>query len=70
MKRIAFFAEDEQFERLKALSMATRIKASEYIREGIDLVLIQHWGELKKIQKERGEIERQRARAGLTKPWG
>ena len=70
MKRIAFFAEDEQFQRLKTLSKATRIKASEYIREGIDLVLIKHWGEVKKIQKERGETERQKARAGLTKPRG
>ena len=53
MKRVAFFAGDEQFKKLKALSAATRIKASDYIREGIDIVLQKYRKEFKKAKKEK-----------------
>jgi hypothetical protein len=53
MKRVAFFAGDEQFKKLKALSAATRIKVSDYIREGIDIVLQKYRKELKKAKKEK-----------------
>lgn len=48
MKRVAFFAGDEQFKKLKALSAATRIKMADYIREGIELVLQKYRKEMKK----------------------
>ncbi|MGA2956111.1 MAG: ribbon-helix-helix domain-containing protein [Thermodesulfobacteriota bacterium] len=54
MKRVAFFAGDEQFKKLKALSAATRIKASDYIREGIDMVLAKYQKELKTAKKKGG----------------
>jgi len=54
MKRVAFFAGEEQLKQLKALSAATRIKASDYIREGIDMVLAKYGKALKKAQKKGG----------------
>ncbi len=54
MKRVAFFAGDEQIKKLKALSEATRIKASDYIREGIDMVLERYRKELGKAPKKKG----------------
>ena len=53
MKRVAFFAGDEQFKKLKALSATTRVKMADYIREGIDLILERYRNELKKGQKKR-----------------
>jgi len=54
MKRVAFFAEDEQVKNLKALSLATRVKVADYIREGIDLVLARYRGVIKKSRKKGG----------------
>ena len=42
MKRVAFFADAEQFQKLKALSVATRVKMADYIREGINMVLAKY----------------------------
>jgi hypothetical protein len=50
MKRGAFFVGDEQLKKLKALSAATRIKASDYLREGIDMALAKYSKALKKAQ--------------------
>lgn len=55
MKRVAFFAGDEQIKKLKTLSTATRIKASDYIREGIDMVLAKYSKELKKAPWKGGK---------------
>jgi len=36
----------EQDEQLKALNRATKVPVAEYIRQGIDLILQQHQGEI------------------------
>ncbi len=52
-KRANFFLDEKQIENLKALSLITRVKMSEYVREGIDMVLEKYRKELKKSQKKR-----------------
>jgi hypothetical protein len=54
MKRGAFFVGDEQLKKLKALSAATRIKASDYLREGIDMALAKYSKALKKAPRKGG----------------
>lgn len=51
-KRSNFFIEEKQIENLKALSLVTRVKMSEYVREGIDLVL-QKYRKEKRAGKKR-----------------
>jgi hypothetical protein len=52
MKRGAFFFGDEQLKKLKALSAATRIKASDYLREGIDTALAKYSKALKEAPRK------------------
>ncbi len=52
-KRVNFFLDETQIEGLKALSKVTRVKMSEYVREGIDLILSKYQKELKKSKKGR-----------------
>ena len=47
-QRISFFVYKKQFEDLKALSRVTRVRISDYLREGIDMVLARYKKELKK----------------------
>jgi hypothetical protein len=54
-KRVNFFIDEMQVEGLKALSRATRVKMSDYVREGIDLILAKYQKELKKARKKGGE---------------
>jgi hypothetical protein len=52
MKRVAFFAGDKQFKKLKGLSAATRVKMADYIREGIDLILAKYRKDVVKAKKK------------------
>ena len=60
-KRINVMLEEEQIQRLKTLSRLTRIKMSEFIREGVDFVLSKYYQKeyqkslrtKKKVKKER-----------------
>ena len=54
-KRVNFFIDEKQTEGLKDLSRVTRVKMSEYVREGIDWVLSKYQKELKKGKKKGGE---------------
>lgn len=56
MKRVAFFADDQQFQKLKVLSAATRVKMADYIREGINMVLQKYRRELKRGRKKGGAL--------------
>ncbi len=51
-KRVNMMLEEEQFEWLKILSHVTRIRMSEFIREGLDWILTKYQKELKKGQKK------------------
>ena len=46
--------EEEQFDRLKNLSYVTRIRMSEFIREGVDWILAKYQKELKKAPRKKG----------------
>ena len=52
-KRVNMMLEEEQFERLKILSRVTRIRMSEFIREGLDWILAKYKKELKKSKERR-----------------
>ncbi len=52
-KRVNMMLEEEQFERLKILSRLTRIRMSEFMREGLDWILAKYQKELRK-SKARG----------------
>jgi hypothetical protein len=54
-KRVNFYLEEWQYEGLKKLSSVTRVKVSDYIREGAEMVLQKYKGELKKAQKKGGK---------------
>jgi len=54
-RRVNFFLDEEQLEGLKALSDVTRVRMSEYMREGIEMVLAKYQKELKKAKKKGGE---------------
>jgi metal-responsive CopG/Arc/MetJ family transcriptional regulator len=51
--RETFFIDKDILEKLKKLSGITRVKRSDYIREGIAYVLEKYKAELKKAKKER-----------------
>ena len=53
-KRVNMMLEEEQFERLKNLSRGTRIRMSEFIREGVDWILGKYRKELKKAPRKKG----------------
>ena len=53
-KRVNMMLEEEQFERLKNLSRVTRIRMSEYTREGLDWILAKYQKELKKAPRRKG----------------
>lgn len=53
-KRVNMMLEEEQFERLKTLSRVTRIRMSEFIREGVDWILSKYKKELRKSKKKGG----------------
>jgi len=53
-RRVNFFLDEKQLESLKALSVVTRVRMSEYIREGIEMVLAKYQKELK-AKKKGGE---------------
>lgn len=56
-RRTNVMIDEEQIKGLKTLSSITRVRMSEYIREGIDMVLSRYQKELKKApKKERGVI--------------
>ena len=52
---MTFWMDDKQIVELKILSLATRIKQADFIREGIDMVLSKYQKEIKKAQKKGGE---------------
>jgi predicted DNA-binding protein len=52
--KATFFIEKDMLERLQTLSVTTRIKQADYIREGIAYVLEKYKGELKKAPKKKG----------------
>lgn len=54
-RRVNFFLDEEQLKGLKTLSDVTRVRMSEYMREGIDMVLAKYQKELKKAKKKGGE---------------
>jgi predicted DNA-binding protein len=56
MVKVAFTAEEEQFERLKALSKKTRVPAAVYLREGLERVL-----QLAEKQQRSAEVAAQAA---------
>ena len=49
--KITFFIDPDMLEKLKTLSTVTRVKQSDYIREGIAYVLEKYEAELKKAKK-------------------
>jgi hypothetical protein len=51
--KVAFFLEERQVEGLKTLSSVTRVKMSDYIREGIDIVLEKYKKDIKKAKKSK-----------------
>jgi hypothetical protein len=53
-KRMTFWMEERQIEGLKALSSITRIKQADFIREGIDIVLVKYSKTLKKAPRKGG----------------
>jgi hypothetical protein len=53
-KRVNMMLEEDQFDRLKELSRVTRIRMSEFIREGVDWILAKYQRELKKGRKKGG----------------
>ncbi len=53
-KRVNMMLEEEQFGRLKDLSRVTRIRMSEFIREGVDWILAKYRKELKKAPRKKG----------------
>lgn len=53
--RISVFLDDEQIESLKSLSVITRVKMADYIREGVNLVLERYRKELKDVKKKGGD---------------
>jgi len=50
--RVNFLLDEEQLEGLKALSGVTRVRMSEYMREGIEMVLAKYRKELAKAKKK------------------
>jgi metal-responsive CopG/Arc/MetJ family transcriptional regulator len=52
--RETFYIDKDVLEKLRKLSSITRVKRSDYIREGIDLVLQKYRKELKKKPQSRG----------------
>ena len=53
-RRTNVMIDEEQIKGLKTLSSITRVRMSEYIREGIDMVLSRYQKELKKAPKKKG----------------
>jgi hypothetical protein len=51
-KKIALYLDMNQIEDLKALTTLTKVKMADYMREGIDRILSEHQGELKKPRKK------------------
>ena len=51
--KATFFIEKDMLERLQTLSVTTRIKQADYIREGISYVLDKYKGDFKKAPKGR-----------------
>ena len=54
-QRINVYLDNDQIEKLKALTGATRVKMADYIREGIDLVLEKYKMELNKTKNKGGD---------------
>ncbi len=54
-RRVNFFLDEAQLKGLKTLSDVTRVRMSEYMREGIEMVLVKYQKELKKAKKKGGE---------------
>ncbi len=54
-KRVNMIIEPEQHDQLKVLSKATRIRMSEFIREGIDWILTKYKKEIKEFKKKGGK---------------
>ena len=54
-EKISLYLDKAQIESLRALSGITRVKMSDYIREGVDLILAKYQKELKKAKKKGGE---------------
>ncbi len=54
-QRISTFLDKRQFDELKSLSGMTRVKMADYIREGIDMVLLKYQKDLKKTKRKGGE---------------
>ena len=54
-QKISLYLDKGQIEGLKVLSGFTRVKMSDYIREGVDRILAKYQKELKKAQKKRSE---------------
>ncbi len=53
--KVTFFIDQEMLDRLKTLSSITRVKQADYIREGIEMVLLKYKEEFKKSKKKGGE---------------
>ena len=54
-EKISLYLDKAQIESLRVLSGITRVKMSDYIREGVDLILAKYQKELKKAKKKGGE---------------
>ncbi len=54
-KRVNMMLEPDQVELLKELSRVTRVRMSEYIREGIEMIFVKYKKALGKAQKKGGE---------------
>ena len=52
--RETFYIDKDVLEKLKKLSGITRVKRSDYIREGIDIILQKYRKELKKKPQRKG----------------
>ena len=50
--KVTFFCDEDMLEKLKALSSITRVKQSDYIREGIGIVLERYKREFQKAKKK------------------
>jgi len=60
----------EQMDNLRILSESTRVGMADYTREALDMLFLKYGKEIEKAKKEKEVNERQKARAGLTKPRG
>ncbi len=53
-EKVSFYLDKVQIERLRSLTDVTRVRMSEYIREGIDMVLVKYQKDLRKAPKKKG----------------